>query len=270
MNDIVRIVVDTAEQRSHVFRVLAASPEVELEIARLPVGDYLLGGDVAVERKTVNDFAASIADRRLFAQVAALKEAYARPVILLEGTLGDVRSRMHPNALRGALSYLVAIEGLAVLPAADAGESALLLMQLARHVQHGVRRAPEPVAKRGATGTAARQERVVGALPEIGLILARELLRHFGSAAAVLAGSEATLQRVPGIGPRRARSIRQTLDAPYHRDEPAAPEVAQGAGWLVPAASGDERRRARTAPEATRTEPRGGDKPRHDREAGER
>jgi len=249
----VRIVVDAAERRGAVYRALASLPEVELEVVRLPVADYLLGGDLAVERKTADDFAASIADRRLFAQVAALKAAYARPVVLLEGQLGATRSRVHPNALRGALSYLVAIEGLAVLPAADAEESAHLLRQLARHAQHGLRRPPEPVAKRSAHGLSERQERLVAALPEVGPALARTLLAHFGSPGAVLAATEAALRAVPGIGPARAAAIRGALDRPYDpaaevRTEPAGP------GWLVPPSPADERRRR---PAAEPDTPRG-------------
>jgi Fanconi anemia group M protein len=236
----VRIVVDTAEQRSAVYRVLAEMPELTVEVARLPVADYLLGGDLAVERKTADDFAASIADGRLFAQVTALKAAYGRPVILLEGTLSAARTRMHPNALRGALSYLVAIEGLAVVPAADAGESALLLAQLARHVQHGLRRPPEPTRKRGADGMAERQERLIAALPAVGPTLARVLLAHFGSAGAVLAADEAALQIVPGIGPVRAAAIRRTLATPFNATAASIPADRTGVGWLVTEPRGDE------------------------------
>lgn len=242
MSAAVRIVVDAAERRSHVFRVLAALPEVDLEVVRLPVGDYLLGADLAVERKTADDFAGSIVDGRLFAQVAALKAAFARPVILLEGPLSSARTRMHPNALRGALSFLVAIEGLAVLPAADAEESALLLLQLARHAQHGLRRPPEPVAKRPVGTVGERQERLIGALPEIGPTLARALLRHFGSPAAVLAATEPELLAVPGIGASRAAAIRRTLVAPYDPDDPRAPKATE-AGWLVPPDPTDDLRR---------------------------
>ena len=244
MSELVRIVVDSGERRGGVYRALAALPEIELEVSRLPVGDYLLGADLAVERKTVDDFAASIADRRLFAQVAALKESYARPVILLEGALATTRSKMHPNALRGALSYLIAIEALAVLPSADADESANLLVQLARHAQHGLRRLPDQLPKRSAAGLADRQERLVAALPDVGPTLARHLLAHFGSPRGVLTATEHDLRAVPGIGPRRAAAIRQALDADYDPSPTPAAEAPCGAGWLVAPGPDDERRRS--------------------------
>ena len=253
MSDRVRIVADAAEGRSAVYRVLAGLPEVDLETVRLPVGDYLLGGDLAVERKTADDFAGSIADRRLFSQVTALKEAYARPVLLLEGELRNARTRMHPNAVRGALSYLVAIEGVAVLPAANAEESALLLLQLARHAQQGLRRAPDPIAKRTATALADRQERLVGALPEVGPILARDLLAHFGSAGAVLTADEAALRAVPGIGPARAAAMRRTLELPYEPGAEGDRGRPAGVGWLVPTEANDERRRKSSSSEADET-----------------
>ena len=246
MSERVRIVVDTAEQRGAVYRVLTDLPEVDVELSRLPIGDYLLGGGFAVERKTVDDFAASIADRRLFAQIAALKDAYERPVILLEGTLAAVRTRMHPNALRGALSYLVAIAGLSVLPAANGEESALLLVQLARHVQHGLRRPPDPMPKRAASGLAAQQERLIAALPDVGPTLARQLLAHFGTPEVILLAAEPDLRAVPGIGPARAAAIRRTLSGAYAPDDDSQVGVPAGVGWLVPPTLGVDQRRARS------------------------
>jgi hypothetical protein len=37
----------------------------DVEMVRLKAGDYLIGDEVLVERKTAADFAASLADRRL-------------------------------------------------------------------------------------------------------------------------------------------------------------------------------------------------------------
>ena len=48
----------------------------------LAVGDYLLGGAIGIERKTVTDFAASLTTGRLFQQVAHLKATVRKPVLL--------------------------------------------------------------------------------------------------------------------------------------------------------------------------------------------
>ena len=44
-------------------------------------------------------------------------------------------------------------------------------------------------------------------IPEVGIAVARDLARHFGSFAKVRAADEAALQEVPGIGPRMAEQI---------------------------------------------------------------
>ncbi len=243
MEQPVRIVVDTAEQRSAVYRILADLPEMSIEVARLPTADYLLGGGLAVERKTGADFAASIVDRRLFTQVTALKADYERPVVLIEGELPPPRTRMHPNALRGALSYLVAIEGLTVLRSNDAEDTALLLVQLARHVQHGLKAPPSTFAAPRSRDLAQQQERIVAALPEVGPTLARHLLATFGSVARIMGAAHRDLQGVAGIGPARAGAIRRALDAPYVPSAAGDQMAPKGPGWLVPRAPDDERRR---------------------------
>ncbi len=239
----IRIVVDTAERRSAVYRTLTDLPEITIEVARLPTADYLLGGGLAVERKTGADFAASIVDRRLFTQVAALKAAYGQPVVLIEGAFPPARTRMHPNALRGALSYLVAIEGLTVLRSNDAEDTALLLVQLARHAQHRLKTPPSTLATPRPRDLAQQQERIIAALPEVGPTLARHLLATFGSVSAVVTAAPEDLRRVAGIGPARAAAIRHVLDVGYTVTSADGGAGDGGPGWLVPSEDGDEGRR---------------------------
>ena len=57
-----------------------------LEVRRLNAGDFWIGGRIAVERKTLADFAVSVVDGRLFKQAAALANSRMRGVLVLEGT----------------------------------------------------------------------------------------------------------------------------------------------------------------------------------------
>ncbi|MFA7374167.1 MAG: DEAD/DEAH box helicase, partial [Methanothrix soehngenii] len=65
----------------------------EVTLKNLEVGDYVVSDRVAIERKTAQDFVASIIDpeRNLFRQVADLARSYERPVLILEGR--DLYSR---------------------------------------------------------------------------------------------------------------------------------------------------------------------------------
>jgi DNA ligase (NAD+) len=54
-------------------------------------------------------------------------------------------------------------------------------------------------------------------VPEVGVTVARDLARHFGSFAAILAASDGELQEVDGVGPRMSEQIRVFFDNPLNR-----------------------------------------------------
>ena len=68
------IVCDDREERSGVVAALRLRADVRVTVRRLAFGDYLVGGRVLVERKTLGDFALSLVDGRLFRQAVALAE----------------------------------------------------------------------------------------------------------------------------------------------------------------------------------------------------
>src|SRR5438552_16453250 len=83
----IHIRIDTQEQRSGIPALLAAMPQVHIEVVPLRMGDYDVGGDPCrvIERKTGSDFLGSLAQGRLFAQLAALRRSSFAPILLLEG-----------------------------------------------------------------------------------------------------------------------------------------------------------------------------------------
>ena len=83
----IHIRIDTQEQRSGIPDLLAAMPQVHVELTPLRMGDYVVGGDPCriFERKTGSDFLCSLAQGRLFPQLAALLKSRFAPILLLEG-----------------------------------------------------------------------------------------------------------------------------------------------------------------------------------------
>lgn len=55
-------------------------------------------------------------------------------------------------------------------------------------------------------------------IPEVGVTVARDLARHFGSLAAVLGAGEEALQEVAGVGPKMAARIVEFLAEPHNRE----------------------------------------------------
>lgn len=214
MSEPLLVRVDMREQSSRVPGALAAYPDVQLEFSALDTADYVLSESVAVERKEAGDFVQSIMDRRLFGQVAKLRAEFERPVLILEGDLGGVRSAISAEAVRGALSFVAVIEGVTVLPTRDAHETAATIRVMARHAQQGLGyrvglRAPAPASE------ALFAEYLVEGLPGVGRRRAQQLLRHFGTPAAVMRAAPAELTMVEGIGKKSAERIWAALNTPY-------------------------------------------------------
>jgi len=67
-----KLIVDSRETTSGMMELLTAGG-AQVVVEELACADYILTEGMAVERKTAEDFAASIMDRRLFLQIAMLK-----------------------------------------------------------------------------------------------------------------------------------------------------------------------------------------------------
>ena len=216
----IHIRIDTQEQRSGIPDLLAAMPQVHVELTPLRMGDYVVGGDPCriFERKTGSDFLCSLAQGRLFPQLAALLKSRFAPILLLEGDpLGVSHSQMRPESIRGALAYIAAILRVPILPSSGPADSAHLVYAVAKRCQvgkgHGrVEQAVHgpPAGRRRATQSE-QQMHILLALPGIGYVTARAVCARFRSLHDLLNADAAQLATVPGVGPLRAAALEQLL-----------------------------------------------------------
>lgn len=204
------IAVDMREGRSGVPARLAQTPGVEIQQVDLLCGDYAVGSKLGIERKTANDFIASILDKRLFEQAARLQAEYERGMILIEGDVYATRTAISFEAIDGALSWLSLLSGLSVLHVPNIGRSAGLIHRMALHTEHGLGYdVPLRAAKPKDSAMAAQF--LIEGLPGVGATTAIKLLEHFGTPAAVFMATDAQLREVPGLGPKMVGRIREVL-----------------------------------------------------------
>jgi Fanconi anemia group M protein len=204
------ITIDSRESRSPVFAALRANPDVEAVVRELPCGDYLPRSDFAVERKEACDFAQSIMDRRLFSQVLRLKDGFDRVLFVLEGDPYRSQSAIEPAAIRGAISYLMTIEGVSLVTVQNAAQTADLIVTMARHLQEGLGyEVPLRVGKPKNLRDLAQF--LIEGLPGVGASGAKALLAHFGSAQALFNADEKALCAAPGVGKKTAARILEVL-----------------------------------------------------------
>ena len=65
-----RLDVDHSEHQAALLDAVRRGGVFDVQMVRLQTGDYLIDDEVLIERKTIADFATSLADGRLFPQAA--------------------------------------------------------------------------------------------------------------------------------------------------------------------------------------------------------
>ena len=175
---------------------------------------YVLSPRLAIERRTGSSFLRGIQDKTLFTSAVHLREGYDTALLILEGETDYTYTSFDPRAVRGAASAMVIEYGITVLSAPNAEETAQLIAMMTRHEQTGV---PEIsfVPKRKAVDLPDLQRRVVEMLPGCGMVMARDLLQHFGSILRIVSATPEELMQVRGIGRQRAEGIARVLTVEY-------------------------------------------------------
>ena len=207
-----KIYVDPRERE---MGKLLEAKGLEVTLKNLEVGDYVVSDRVAIERKTAQDFVASIIDpqRNLFRQIADLSRTYDRPVLILEGR--DLYTRaVNPSSIRGALASVAVDYGVPIIPTEDQNETALVIALLAdRERKEG--REPKVHGHKTARTLAEQQEYLISAIPSVGPAVAKNLLKHFESIEKIMTATKEELQDVELVGPKIAERIRELVGGEY-------------------------------------------------------
>jgi ERCC4-type nuclease len=200
--------VDTRE-RGRIINRLEALPGVTLEWVEMDLGDYLLPGDLIIERKSATDLILSVVDRSLWDKVAKLRSQHERVVYIVEGDLYTARFHQQALDIHRALATMVVTHGVTLLPSPDADNSGMLIYLLGLAAAEGAttaERPGKPAIRRDA------QLYLLASLPGIDADRAEALLRHFGSARAALAADADALAQVEGMDAERAARIAEVLE----------------------------------------------------------
>jgi DNA excision repair protein ERCC-4 len=205
-----RIVMDDREPEG--IEKLLRRNGMLVERKRIEVADYLIGTDVCVERKTLEDFLRSIYDGRLFDQVEEMFRCCSRILLLIEGSYRlDGRGRFH---YLGALARL-SLEGVSVIHVNDYEDTAYLLTYLAKKVE-GDKPSIIPVRKRRKVRGFEEAYSVLLSFPSIGPKSAEKLMSEFKNLKEIFNADFPKLKSL--IGEAKARKFREVLNTPFTRE----------------------------------------------------
>ncbi|MDV0445252.1 ATP-dependent RNA helicase SrmB [Methanimicrococcus sp. At1] len=213
-----KILADTREIKSGVLKCLDAAG-IEIKTAKLEVADYVVSDDMAIERKTIADFSASLIDgkRNLFSQLIDLSKTYKKPVLIIEGDENLASGRMNENSIRGALLSIEIDLNVSIFYTKTEEETALLLKMMAKKEQVNEKKTVNPHGKKPAKTTHEQQEYILSSISGVGPHAAQILLQEFGSLNNIFNASEEELCRVKGIGKVTAKRIREVVEAEYKK-----------------------------------------------------
>ncbi len=207
------IVADDREEPSGIVKLLENCGH-NVTIKRLLIGDYMIDGKIVVERKTADDFVASIIHGRLFKQVSALKRLTLRIIMIIEGDPYRIKPGVHQDAVRGALLSIAVVWQVPVV----FSSSRIMTVKQMKIMADQVARGGNVMPLRGGylpRRLKNRQLFILQGLPGVGAKRAWRLLLHFKSVSGVFSASISELTEVDGVGSVVAGKIRAVLDADF-------------------------------------------------------
>lgn len=206
-----RIIVDEREKKSGIPKLLK-SIGLNLEMKSLPVGDYIVGPETVVERKSIHDLMSSVFDGRLFDQCSRLKEHFQYPIVLMEGNVDEIEEIIdNPLIFYGAVSRVALDFKIPIIPTPSAEHTAKLLISLC--TKREATTGPFLKKIRKSTDLQRQQLSVLCSLPGVGEKTAVRMLEKFGSPLKVLDANTNDLAKVEGLGRARAEKIKKMLEA---------------------------------------------------------
>ena len=205
-----RIVIDEREKKSGIPKLLTTIG-IKTEIKTLLIGDYIVGPETVVERKSIQDLVSSIFDGRLFDQCNRLKEHFQYPILLIEGNVDEIELiTENPLIFYGALSTVAIDFKIPIIPTPNASHTAKLLVSLCSKKEPINGPFLKKIKK--SNDVQKQQLAVLCSLPGIGEKIAIRILEKYGSPIAALGVTSKELAKIPGLGEVRAKKIRKMLE----------------------------------------------------------
>lgn len=213
------VISDNRETKSTVTAELFNDEEVDLQVENnLEVADYVIGSDVAVERKTADDLVSTLTgDRDVFEQIGNIEATYGRAILLVETkSVGELYSKgVHPNAIRGVLDAISSGYNADVFFTEGEEDTARWIKLLAKRSQDDSKTEVHAHGKKETSTPQEQVEYIVSSIDAIGPVNARRLLNHFGTVENIFTATVDELTEVEGIGEKTATKIKDIMTYSY-------------------------------------------------------
>ncbi len=210
----IEIVVDYRERSGDIVSYLKENG-FNVRLDNLMAGDYLIG-NYLVERKTMDDFATSIVDGRIFRQLKLLKDAGGHPIIIIEGNIVEFTKKLDLNVYTGTVLTIIDDFKVPVIITSSSKETADFIASIAKRVSKAGDKYVKLRFERKPLDIKDIQRYVLAGIPGINNVLADKLLKAFGSIERIACADYRELMKVEGIGQQLAKRIYEVFHSKYH------------------------------------------------------
>jgi len=185
------IFADIHEKDSLIFPELIEN-KINLKISYLDIADYVIG-NIAIERKTINDFVSSLYSKRLFEQLAKM-QSYEERILILEGNMKDCFSKIDFNVFAGAILSIITDFKTGILYAKDYKESSKYLVSLAN--KQLKKKSSFSLHSKIPKTIKEQKHYILEAFPKIGKETSKKLLEKYSSLRKIFNSSEDELKSI--------------------------------------------------------------------------
>ena len=218
----INLLIDYRESNGDLLHALELHPSFIPRFEHMTTGDFRIGDQLLIERKTCSDFALSVIQGRLFRQATRLcREVHDRnvhsAVLIVEGPEDELNKiNISREAILGAMASIQVGFHLPVLrtqtPIETVKMMEILYCQMAKDDEVIGRSYPQRWGKISRKSRTKHQIFILQGLPGVGASRAMDLLAHFGCVRAVFTATENELCGVKGVGRATAENIRKLLE----------------------------------------------------------
>jgi len=205
-----KIIVDYREKNSLIISELIRLGMI-LEFKELKVADYIVK-NIAIERKTINDFINSMINKRLLRQIQELQQ-YKNRLLIVEGNgeqelYNDEELGINGNAIRGFLLSILLKYNIPIIFTKNYEDSAKFISILSKKQTKEI----ALKAKKRILNKKEQLQFILEGFPGIGPKTAQKLLNKFKTISNIINASEQDLKETIG---KKAEVIKRLTETIY-------------------------------------------------------
>lgn len=208
------ILIDDREKETTYKYISQIVGEENCKIERLEIGDVVCPEKrVCVERKSIQDFYASVVSQHVFSQCKQMQANYDTSFVIIAGTYRQLLAdpnlfSVNVNVLLGAMASIVSKYKIPVIVTENEKQLCYLVVKIIE--KYGESPDLTPI-RRLSFNTEDMKVSSLTAIRGVSIEKAKLLMEHFGSIKAICDSQEEKLQEVAGIGPKIAAAVKEVF-----------------------------------------------------------